>query len=134
MRIIMGRRTYELNVNLYYVLSECMGMLYDDIERGLEADHKKMRQDFKNNHRKMMDGFKMMKRAIEKNSRDIDSLDAKNWDALHSDANDFMRIIMLVVDRSGADRKRNLMIENAIRRMKSQGVYKPEYIEKFRLR
>lgn len=129
----MPRRRYELNTNLYYVLSECIGMLYDDIERGLEADHKKMRQDFKLNHRKMMDGFKMMKRAIDKNSRDIDSLDAKNWDALHQDANDFMRIILLVVDRSGADRNRNLMIENSIRRMKSQDIYEPEYIEKFRM-
>ena len=109
-------------------------MLYDDIERGLEADHKKMRQDFKLNHRKMMDGLRMMKRAIDKNSRDIDSLDAKNWDALHQDANDFMRIILLVVDRSGADRKRNLMIENAIRRMKSQDIYEPEYIERFRMK
>lgn len=130
----MPRRRYELNTNLYYVLSECMGMLYDDIERGLEADHKKMRQDFKLNHRKMMDGLRMMKRAIDKNSRDIDSLDAKNWDALHQDANDFMRIILLVVDRSGADRKRNLMIENAIRRMKSQDIYEPEYIERFRMK
>lgn len=130
----MPRRRYELNTNLYYVLSECMGMLYDDIERGMEADHKKMRQDFKLNHRKMMDGLRMMKRAIDKNSRDIDSLDAKNWDALHQDANDFMRIILLVVDRSGADRKRNLMIENAIRRMKSQDIYEPEYIERFRMK
>lgn len=130
----MPKRRYELNTNLYYVLSECMGMLYDDIERGLEADHKKMRQDFKLNHRKMMDGLRMMKRAIDKNSRDIDSLDAKNWDVLHQDANDFMRIILLVVDRSGADRKRNLMIENAIRRMKSQDIYEPEYIERFRMK
>lgn len=130
----MPRRRYELNTNLYYVLSECMGMLYDDIERGLEADHKKMRQDFKLNHRKMMDGAKMMKRAMDKNSNDLNTLDAKNWDALHQDANDMMRIIMLVVDRSGADRKRNLMIENAIRRMKSQDIYEPEYIEKFRMK
>ena len=81
-----------------------------------------------------MDGAKMMKRAMDKNSNDLNTLDAKNWDALHQDANDIMRIIMLVVDRSGADRKRNLMIENAIRRMKSQDIYEPEYIERFRMK
>lgn len=130
----MERKTYELNTNLYFVLSECVSMLYDDIEKGLEADKKQMRQDFKLNHKRMMDGLKMMKYSLDKNSETLNILNGKNWDALHSDANDFMRIIMLVVDRSGADRNRNLMIENSIRRMKSQGVYKPEYIEKFRMK
>lgn len=130
----MARKTYELNTNLYFVLSECVSMLYDDIEKALEADKKQMRQEFKMNHRKMMDGLKMMKYSLDRNSETLNILNGENWDALHSDANDIMRIILLVVDRTGKDRKRNLMIENAIRRMKSQGIYKPEYIEKFRMR
>lgn len=130
----MGKKTYDVNINIYFVLSEIMTMLFKDIEESMKKDKKVLKQKAKQNHRLMVDGYNLMKHAFIKNCEELNVLNSENWDAIHQDANDMLRIILLTTDRSGASRERNLMIERSIRRMKSQGIFSDEYIDKFRMK
>lgn len=128
------QKDIEVLTNVYFLLNEAIDMLYNRVEYLLNSDNRIVRQEFKQNHNRLMDGLKKMKYALNRTSDLCNILNIENWDRLHEDANYIMRIIMLVIDRCGDNDQIQDSIEKYLRKRKSCGILTEKTIDSFRLR
>lgn len=124
---------YSLNRE-YFVLSEMIDMLYDNLETFLDGRNKELRGEMKQNHSRLMQGLKTMKYALNKNADIISQLDIRNWDNIHIEANYLMRIILLITDRASWDMEKQKQIEDFIKSFESKNLIREQLINRFYLK
>ena len=93
-----------------------------------------LHREAKMNHTRLMEAYRTARRAAAMQGEFCDRLNPGQWDALHREANDLLRINLTIADRCGDDRDKCLAIERAIRRLPSRGHISEGTIDMFTLK
>lgn len=130
------KRPGELDIltNVSFLYGEMMELLVRQIDTLMEARGRTLRQDFKHNHRRLMEAFRRVRYLASLQGQFCDRLSADEWDGLHRQANDLLRINLAVVDRGGDSPALWHSIEKAIRDLPSKGNIKDSTIDLFTLK
>lgn len=124
----------DIMTNIYFLYGEMMEMLIRQIECLMAARGRELRQDFRQNHRRLMEAFRRVRYLAAQQGQFCDHLTADQWDALHREANDLLRINLAVIDRGGDSPALWHSIEKAIRDLPSKGNIKDSTIDLFTLK
>ena len=124
----------EVMTNVYFLYSEMMELLLHKIGRMMEARGMGLHREAKMNHTRLMEAYRAARRAAAMQGEFCDRLNPGQWDALHREANDLLRINLTIADRCGDDREKCLAIERAIRRLPSRGHISEGTIDMFTLK
>ena len=124
----------DIMTNIYFLYGEMMEMLIRQIECLMAARGRELRQDFRKNHRRLMEAFRRVRYPAAQQGQFCDHLTPGQWDALHREANDLLRINLAVIDRGGDSPALWHSIEKAIRDLPSKGNIKDSTIDLFTLK
>ena len=121
-------------VNIFYELVSIQGFILSDVEKGLE----KYKTCFNFEDKKKFTEIQRLFDAIIKRNDEMNcmlfTMNREDCTNMRSDANDLIRMILLLNDRCGLDRSRWNFFENYVRTMPSSGMVSDDIIDRFHLR